>query len=169
MTPFTGVFCNVLAYPESSHDDLRLLEDFVTSLQPAVALSEGVEKFHQLCLIFVNVAKAFVQAKARQRQSQVSTNEHNSSLMGLQTSTDQFDELSAALCLFGPDFGFPQDLNVDGQVADDLGVTMGGMHSKPAIQPSLYDWQSGKVSLYGLLDQDLNDLTNAMTNQQPHF
>ncbi len=157
LTPFTGVVCNVIANPESSQEDLQLLEDFVASLQPAVPLSEGVEKFHQLCSIFVNVARAYVRAKARQRHANERTEDHNYS-QALQPAMGEFDDLSAALGFFGPDFTASQDLAMGSESGMDVSDGLNHGIADPALKPSLLDWQSGNVSLYGLLEQDLNDL-----------
>ncbi|KAJ9635110.1 hypothetical protein H2199_008596 [Coniosporium tulheliwenetii] len=157
LTPFTGVFCNVIANPESSQEDLQLLEDFVASLQPAVPLSEGVEKFHQLCSIFVNVARAYVRAKAQQRHANERSDDYNFS-QALQPAIGEFDELSAALGFFGPDFTASQDLTMGSEPGTDVSDGLNPSIAEPAIKPSLLDWQSGNVSLYGLLEQDLNDI-----------
>ena len=157
LTPFTGVFCNVIANPESSQEDLQLLEDFVASLQPAVPLSEGVEKFYQLCSIFVNVARAYVRAKTQQRHANERSDEYNFP-QALQPAIGEFDELSAALGFFGPDFTASQDLTMGSEPGTDVSDGLNPSIAEPAIKPSLLDWQSGNVSLYGMLEQDLNDI-----------
>lgn len=151
LTPFTGVFCNVIANPESSSEDLQLLKDFAASLQPAVALSEAIEKFHQLCSIFVSVAQAYVRAKVLDNGKDHTFSETWQPIMG------EFDELSATLGLFGSDF--TQDVNMSNVPA--VGAQDGSTprNFEPMSQPSLLDWQSGNVSLYGLLEQDLSDIT----------
>lgn len=159
LTPFTGVFCNIIAKPESSWDDLQLLEDFVASLQPAVPLSEGVEKFHQLCSIFVNVARAYVRAKAQQHRLSVASNDYQTS-QALQPAIGEFDELSAALGFFGSDFSASQDFSMGDTHVADMGEGLNVTAAEPAIKPSLLDWQSGNLSLYGLLEQDLNGIAN---------
>lgn len=162
LTPFTGVFCNVIANPESSTEDLHLLQDFVASLQPAVALSEAIEKFHQLCSIFVNVAQAYVRAKIQQRRA---TDNGSGSTFpnSLQPLIGEFDELGASLGLFGSEFSQNLDMsNASSAVMQD-GLDPSGF--EPAIQPSLLDWQSGNVSLYGLLEQDLHDFVGIGDNR----
>lgn len=67
LTPFVGVLYHVIANPLTSQEDLQLLGNFVASLRPAVELSEGVAKLHQLCSTFVEVTRAYVQAKERQQ------------------------------------------------------------------------------------------------------
>ncbi|KAL8783975.1 MAG: hypothetical protein Q9195_009230 [Heterodermia aff. obscurata] len=159
LTPFTGVFCNVITNPESSHEDLQLLEDFVASLQPAVPLSEGVEKFHQLCCIFVNVARAYVRAKTHQRHANArSSNDYNFP-QAPQPALGGFDELSAALGFFAPDFTASHDLTEGSERGTGVGDGLNNSSiTESAIMPSWLDWQSGNVSLYAMLEQDLHDI-----------
>lgn len=157
LTPFTGVFCNVIANPESSSEDMALLEDFLSSLQPAVALSEGVEKFHQLCSVFVNVARAYVRAKAQQRHAGENDTSYSFG-QDLQPVTGEFDGLSAAMGFYGSDF--------QGDTRDRSMVDQSTLHdSNDLLQPGLADWQSGNVSLYGLLEQDLGDIAHFGASQ----
>jgi hypothetical protein len=62
VTPFMGIFGQIVADPGTSENDLALLQDFAESLRPAAHLSEGISKFHQLCAVFVQIARAYLQA-----------------------------------------------------------------------------------------------------------
>lgn len=65
-TPFTVTFCNVIANPTSTRSDLRLLQDYVTTLKALSHLSEGVGKLYSLCDIFQKIADLYMQAKGQQ-------------------------------------------------------------------------------------------------------
>lgn len=63
-TPFTVVFCYIIANPTDSADDLRLLCDFVEGLRSSTHLSAGIAKLHHFCDMFRQVAELYVQSKA---------------------------------------------------------------------------------------------------------
>lgn len=128
ITTFTGVFYNVIANPSDSQDDIKLLEDFVTSLAPARKLSEPIEKFYQLASAFVKVAQAYIRAKTQQPS--------------MSNGSGQID----------PSAGM--DLN--GQYPAELGYKAAGQQQQ-IMDPfeSLQEWYCGNASLYTLLEQDL--------------
>ncbi|KAF5010795.1 hypothetical protein FDECE_3057 [Fusarium decemcellulare] len=147
LTPFTCVFCHVIANPHTSDDDLELLEDFVASVKPARRLSEGVEKFYQLCSVFLKVAQTYVRAKARHDAKASSP---SSGTLTLEPDMGAFDDYLSAL-------GFldPQAIQ-NGPMSE---YSTGNNPHQPLFGTgSLLDPYSGNVSLYNLLDQDIDDI-----------
>lgn len=157
LTPFTSVFCNIITHPEDSHSDLSLLEDFVSSLQSGRRLSQGIEKYFQLCSVFVQVAQAYVRAK----KTQLGLTGHNQTTLqetarDLQPAISEFDQHLSSLGFFGQQAG--------GAQVDACGLGGGGeeegfwgteqQQQALLVDPGLLDWYSGNVSLYGLLEQD---------------
>lgn len=64
------LFCHII---ESNDDsDLQRLENFVISLKPAAQRSEGVEKLHRLCQVFLKVAKLYVESGRKAREMDLS-------------------------------------------------------------------------------------------------
>jgi len=63
-TPFTVVFCYVIANPADSAADFRLLCDFVDGLRSSTHLSAGIAKLHHFCDMFRKVAELYVEKKA---------------------------------------------------------------------------------------------------------
>lgn len=168
LTPFTAIFCNTVANPESSQADLELLEDFVASLQPAAQLSEGIGRFHQLCSIFVKVAQAYVQAKARQQSASGDKHNTNSGVSPpvFGPAIVEFDEHLAALGCFGPQY-VTRDTGNNALSGDDLSGNTLDQQKQPLATPSLLDWYSGHMSLYGLLEQDLNEIAYEYVGEIP--
>ncbi|KAM0560097.1 hypothetical protein ACHAPJ_004057 [Fusarium lateritium] len=145
--------------PQESQQDLNLLEDFVSSIQPARRLSEGIERYYQLCAIFVQVAQAYVRAKTAQHDS------------GNKIGTDVFMPYNLQ-----PIIGeFDQHLSTLGFTSLEAGSNMSetfGDHTASKRfadidtdfhlfeMTNLLDRYSGNLSLQGLLEQDLLQLDN---------
>lgn len=130
-TPFFVLFCHVI--DTSSSDDLKRLNDFVASLQPACTHSESVEKLHQLCNMLYNVAVLYVETKSQQSEERGSIN-------------DEFDVYLSALGFSPTEYPIP-------------GVEAGGM-SQPTVQTvQLGNWFSGSQYMMGLLEEDLSRLS----------
>jgi len=108
---------------EHSQDDLRLLDDFVKSLQRASHISEGIDRFRHLCEIFYKIAESYTSAKSRE------------------AVMSEFDDYLSTL-------GFVPTFNNDGHV--DAG---------PGAASGFQDWYAGNVSLYGLVQEDLSNIT----------
>ncbi|KAL3297039.1 fungal specific transcription factor domain-containing protein [Colletotrichum asianum] len=130
-TPFFVLFCHVI--DTSSAEDLKRLNDFVASLRPACALSEPVEKLHQLCQMLYNVALLYVETKSQQSEERGPIN-------------DEFDVYLSAL-------GFPPtEFPIQG-------IETGGI-SQPTMQTTqLGNWFSGSQYMMGLLEEDLSQFT----------
>jgi hypothetical protein len=149
LTPFTTVFCNIVTYPETSHGDLRLLEDFVESLRPGVALSDGIRRFHRLCSLFTHLAQTYVQAKRRSHS--VSNGLGGADAGGAAIGIGEFNEHLAALGFLGLRNSLSDSVSEEPHEETAAG-------SRPFCSPGLLDFQSGPDALYDLLDQDLGQL-----------
>lgn len=166
LTPFTGLFYNIIHDPLHSQNDLALLEDFVTSLEPSSKLSEGVDKFHRLCAIYVRVAQAYVQVKSKQQNamnesgtafpfSAAGSHAHHP-----EKSPNQMDDLLSTQWL--SDFNASTGMFANDQTPSDILETESreyDMSSRPADWSVPPDWYMGNVSFYGLLEQDVSSLT----------
>ncbi|KAJ0166254.1 putative transcriptional regulatory protein PB24D3.01 [Colletotrichum tanaceti] len=127
-TPFFVLFCHVI--DTSSASDLKRLNEFVGSLRPACALSEPVERLHQLCSMLCNVATLYVEGKSQQAEERDPVN-------------DEFDVYLSAL-------GFPPT------ECPAQGMDTGEM-SQPTLQTAqLGNWFSGSQYMMGLLEEDLS-------------
>ncbi|KAJ3549170.1 hypothetical protein NM208_g641 [Fusarium decemcellulare] len=147
LTPFTCVFCHVIANPHTTSDDLELLEDFVASVKPARRLSEGVEKFYQLCSVFLKIAQTYVRAKARQDAKAPSP---SPGTLTLEPDLGAFDDYLSSLGFLAP------PAIQHGPMSE---YSTGNNPHQPLFGTnSLLDPYSGNISLYNLLDQDVNDI-----------
>ncbi len=158
-----SIFCHIVAHPHGSGPaDFELLNGFVASLQPAQRLSEGIERFHNLCSIFVKVAQAYLQAKMQhrgtlaagatdgtpataQRAADSISNHHQSGFKSLGTSSG--NEITPVSRLNFNEFSDTHHLETDQQYLD-------------LTDPQ--DWYSGNASLYNLLEHDLDDINEAV-------
>ncbi|KAL0937838.1 fungal specific transcription factor domain protein [Colletotrichum truncatum] len=127
-TPFFVLFCHVI--DTSSTEDLKRLNDFVTSLKPACALSEPVEKLHQLCQMLYNVAVLYVETKSQQSEERDPIN-------------DEFDVYLSAL-------GFPPT------EYPIQGIETSGLDQPNLQTTQLGNWFSGSQYMMGLLEEDLS-------------
>lgn len=120
-------------------------------------VSEGAEKFYQLCSVFWKVAEAYVHVKNRELRNL----QHESGTMALgpqselpQTMVGDFDEYLSALGLA------PQPYHMD---ADDMSSSEFPVQRE--MSTYLQDWYSGNASLYGLLEQDLSNISGFDVDQ----
>ncbi|KAL4888603.1 fungal-specific transcription factor domain protein [Aspergillus ambiguus] len=145
--PFIVLFCHVI---ESSSDtDLQRLEDFVASLQPNCVLSEAISKLHRLCQVLNNIAKLYLEAKAR------SLNQED------QTIGQEFDTYLSALGLApaASEYGDvrPPGAPATSAPAGSMDVMHGMETPVPYVAPStLRNWFSGNQHMMGLLEEDLS-------------
>ncbi|KAF4965820.1 hypothetical protein FSARC_6413 [Fusarium sarcochroum] len=160
LTPFTGIFCNIIVNPQESQQDINLLEDFVSSIQPARRLSEGIEKYYQLCAIFVQVAQAYVRAKTAQQDLGNKSGIDVFKTNNLQPIIGEFDHHLSTLGFNGPEAG----LNMHEPYGDDA-----ALKSFADTDPDFYlfgmtnllDRYPNDLSIQELLEQDLVQLDNA--------
>ena len=142
-TPFTVTFCHIIANPTNASDDLRLLADFVATLQSLSNLSEGVAKLCRLCDVFQKVADLYVQAKAQEATRM--TLQNNSAAPPSQPSMQPaINDIDGYLSTIG--FAPP--------VAENSASNATGTDQLDAAY--LNDWFYGNSSLMGLLEQDIN-------------
>lgn len=164
LTPFIGVFYNSIANYQTAQKDLQLLEDFVASLQPARRLSNGIEKYYQLCSTFLDVAKAYVWAKLNQQQFGSNNNmAPEVPAQALEPAIGEFDEYLTTLGLFSPP---TTTVEAEAALADGaassnyISVNNPNQQQQVSDTANLPDWYSGNMSLYGLLEQDFSGLND---------
>jgi hypothetical protein len=142
-TPFTVTFCHIIANPTHATDDLRLLADFVATLQSLSHFSEGVAKLYRLCDVFQKVADLYVQAKAQEATRMML--QDNSAAPPTQPSMQPaINDIDGYLSTIG--FAPPaatENIADNPTGSDQLDATY------------LNDWFCGNSSLMGLLEQDL--------------
>lgn len=142
-TPFTVVFSHIIAKYQESEQDLQLLQGFVSSLEHVAPLSEGVGRFHQLCLTFYQVAEAYISTEQRENDVQEAKEAGLSQQQGALIPTlEEIDECLAILDyaqtpLFETDYSNTNTTNIEGE---------------EQLSSSLYDWYSGNASLVGLME-----------------
>jgi hypothetical protein len=100
-TPFTVVFCYIIANPMDSAADLRLLCDFVDGLKASTHLSAGIAKLYHFCNLFWRVAELYVKKNAESPiQEGGQLPEGQSQLV--QQSNNEVDEYLSALGFLEP-------------------------------------------------------------------
>ncbi|KJZ74289.1 hypothetical protein HIM_06295 [Hirsutella minnesotensis 3608] len=132
--PFFVLFCYVIE--TSSADDLKLLQEFVDSLDACRDCSETIDKLYRLTNVMVDAAGLYVEAKARQQQDQTMAPigdefEMYLSQLGFMPTEDQ--AIANAPNTRGPPIA-------NGQVAQ------------------IADWFSGNRNMMGLLEEDLSQI-----------
>lgn len=146
LTPFTVLFCHIISRQTDCAEDLELLKRFIRSLQYSRNVSEGADKFYQLCSVFWKVAEAYIQVKDNEtRNMQLIGQESNASAQ--QPITDDFDEYLTALGLVPQPFYTSTTSLPESELPFDNDMST-----------YLQDWYSGNASLYGLLEQDLSNI-----------
>lgn len=158
LTPFTGVFYNIIANPETSQGDLELLQDYASSLKDASRLSETIDRFSHLCSVFVKVAQSYVRAKTQ----------CSDSISALPSDLGDFGEqlLALGLSRSQPPMAAPES-HLGRGTTDSSKSNMGvAQNAQLDFQGDLdlesfldWDWYSSNVSAYGIMDQD-SDILN---------
>ena len=138
LTPFTCIFYNILADPAcaSVHDDLALLEGFVAALELARKFSDGVDKFHNLCGAFVEVARMYLKVKSNLTSGNDSWGQHGKTTSAAEPPATEGSSDGAENGLMELSYGQNGGLDFN----------------------SLMEWCSQSSSMYGLLDQGLGEL-----------
>ncbi|KFA73291.1 hypothetical protein S40288_07245 [Stachybotrys chartarum IBT 40288] len=139
--PFFVLFCYVIE--TSSQDDLRILHDFVASLETARQESETVENLYRLCQVMHDVASLYVEAKAQQQQDQ--------------TMIPIGDEFEMYLSQLG--------VMPNGQQAVAPAGVLAADHLGPNLK--MTDWLAGSYNMIGLLEEDLSQMDGYRWMQQP--
>jgi hypothetical protein len=68
---FIVIFCNAIQNNDTS--DFSSLSNFVTSLESCRTISEGADKLYKMCLLFLQVAKLYIQFKTQNTSSEPRT------------------------------------------------------------------------------------------------
>lgn len=123
-------------------EDLQRLSQFTDSLQPVVEVSKATEKFYRVCRVLCNVARVYVETKAKQGgQASGVGNDIDMYLSQLGFIAQQFPQGQAANA--GADF-------------NDGGI--GGLPDfNQASQ--LGHWYSGNRHIMSLVEGDLTDFS----------
>ena len=112
-TSFIVLFRNVVT--ELNIDDLKLLEDFVASIEWLNDKNqrEPLQRFQQLCHAFYNLAKHFVAARLRvDHEHQVASNADPTLTVNAIQQTSNFDQTLSDV-VFPEDFQAWMDTNMD--------------------------------------------------------
>lgn len=134
--PFFVLFCYVIE--TSSLADLKVLQDFVDSLEGGRGLSEPIDKLYLLCKVMFDIAKLYVEAKTQQQQDE------NSIFIG-----DEFEMYLSQL-------GFIPN---EDQVMANASTNDAGVPAQGSGQVSqLADWFFGSRNMIGLLEEDLSQI-----------
>ncbi|KXX75460.1 Protein STB5 [Madurella mycetomatis] len=156
-TPVIVLFCHVVE--TSDRDDLRRLADFVDSLQPMRAESEGVEKLHRICHVLHDVASLCVRARA-QRQQDPQLQDHDITMVG-----NNIDMYLSRLG-FMPQYNQPMQPGATPAPfasGGDAGAGMPAAEFNANWQANqLGNWFSGNTHIMGLLEEDLSEFEPRM-------
>ena len=148
LTPFAPFFvllCYVIDTSEVS--DLKLLEDFVESLVPAIPWSESSQKLYRLGQVMCRIARYYVEAKQQQGANE-----------SMRPIGDEFE-------MYLGELGF---MSVD-QMAPplDASVEPSGHFDQqaPELGPAhLADWFSSNQNMLGLMEEDLQEIDSIPWN-----
>lgn len=154
LTPFTGVFYNIISNPETSQDDLELLQDYASSLKGAGRLSETIDRFSHLCSVFVKVAQSYVRAKTK-RSDSISAlpsdlGVFGEQLLALGLSRNQPPLMTSKPHVESGNENIPTDHNMHA-AQNSQGDFQGDLDLESFLD---WDWYSSNVSAYGIMDQD---------------
>lgn len=138
--PFIVLFTHVIQ--ASDKDDLRRLEEFVTSLQGSRTLSKAIDKLHRLCRIMCDVATLYVEAKEAEKQT---------TDMDMAPVGNDFNMYLSQLGFLPPP---PQSgLDPNAMATGELDSEMLNASYQAA---QLGDWFEGGRYMMGLLEEDLS-------------
>ncbi|KAK4496168.1 hypothetical protein PRZ48_012148 [Zasmidium cellare] len=157
LTPFTGVFYNIIANPESSQSDLELLQDYASCLKDARRLSEGIDRFYHLCSTFVEVAQSYVRAKTGRSDA----------VSALPSGLGDFGEQLLAL---GLSRNQPQHAGHGNDFSRSAMETerSAEIQNHTDLESFLdWDWYSSNISAYGLMDQDFDAMNGFSLDEWP--
>ncbi|KAK2601331.1 hypothetical protein N8I77_010786 [Diaporthe amygdali] len=183
--PFIVIFCHIIE--TSNMADLQRLRDFIASLQPTCAVSEGVDKLHRLFSVLQNVATLYVEAKTKANSSEPQDTD-------MAPIGNEFDVYLSALG-FMPVDGDLSAAQAQAQVhqaqvhqahaaaAAAAAAASGALPTSPVTAGSVFgaspvtnaaamnqtsqlgDWFSGNRYMMGLLEEDLSQFQpNSWTN-----
>ena len=165
------IFCNAILHSDPS--DLNSLADFVCSLESCRTISEGADKLYKMCHLFLQVARLYVEAKAKEAlTAAASSSQPNQDIpytqdggINLDTMT-QFDPYLSALGLMPngtwPMAGYPT-LNRGAGIgvesfppgSFDASTAPSGSGMGPGTASNVQDWFSGSRYLLNLMEDDI--------------
>lgn len=132
--PFFILFCYVIE--TSSLEDMKIIQDFVTSLEKIRDASEAVEKLYRLFQVMCDAAVLYVESRLQQQQ--------DDSMVPI---GDEFEMYLSQL-------GFmPGEDQTMTNTMDTAGPVQG---QGPGAQ--IADWFSGNRIMMGLLEEDLSQI-----------
>ncbi|KAG5766964.1 hypothetical protein H9Q72_004974 [Fusarium xylarioides] len=139
--PFFILFCYIIE--TLATEDLKLLQEFSTSIQGFDNASEATAKLVKLCRVISDVAALYVEAKSHQQ--------------------DAMEDIGGEFDTYLSQLGF---LPVADQTADaNVGVdNMSVLAEDPQVS-QVTDWMSGSRNWFGLLDYDVSQIGEH--DQQP--
>lgn len=150
----------------SDQDDLRRLGDFVESLQPMRAESEGVDKLHRICHVLHKVASLCVRARAQRQQDPAGLQDQDMTMVG-----NNIDMYLSQLG-FMPQYGghaVQAGAATPAQFGGNAAGGGGGAGGVPTEQfnanwqaNQLGNWFSGNTHILGLLEEDLSEFEPRM-------
>lgn len=140
--PFIVIFCHVIE--TSDKEDLRRLEEFVTSLQVSRAVSGAVDKLHRLCRIMCDVAALYVEAKEAENRAA----DANMTPLG-----NDFNMYLSQLGFMPP---AQPSFDAGGGGGGDAGDMDSDVLNASYQAAQLGDWFEGGRHMMGLLEEDLS-------------
>ena len=146
-TPFTVVFCYIIANPTDSAADLRLLCDFVEGLKASTHLSAGIAKLHHFCDRFRKVAELYVERKAENPTQQEGGQNPEDQSQLVQQSNSEVEEYLAAL-------GFLEPMQSDEAAGNDFAGMFGQDEQLHAAY--MRNWFHGNTALMGASEECLS-------------
>ena len=180
-TPFIVLFCNVILHCSPSDtnalSDLQALSDFVASIESCRTISEGADKLYKMCHLFLQVAKLYIEAKAKDSSAhQAPSSQPDSAQQGFyqpdgsvaseptfdSSTMTQFDPYLSALGLM-PNSAWPMaNFAQEGPVAAGLGGMTaqgqsfdGGFPAGLQSDNTVQNWFSGSRYLMNLMEDDI--------------
>ncbi|KAJ4401589.1 hypothetical protein N0V82_010858, partial [Gnomoniopsis sp. IMI 355080] len=163
--PFIVIFCHIIETSDVA--DLHRLRNFIDSLQPTCAVSEGIEKLHRLFSVLYNVAMLYVEAKSK------ASGPHSGQEMDMAPIGNEFDVYLSALGFMPvdepgggggagalppppPPLASPTGADGGGRFAASAMAVQQQQQQQQQQTNQLGDWFSGNRYMMGLLEEDLS-------------
>lgn len=160
--PFIVIFCHIIETSDVA--DLHRLRDFIASLEPTCAVSEGIDKLHRLFSVLHSVAMLYVEAKSKANSSEPQDtdmapigNEFDVYLSALGFMPVEGDSATMSAAAAGGALPTPPVTAGGGGRAFGSATTTTTANAVAMNQTSqLGDWFSGNRYMMGLLEEDLS-------------
>ena len=144
--PFFVIFCHVVE--TLSGDDLRILEEFVASIETLRDASETIEKLYRVFQVYRDVAVVYVEAKSQQQEDQT-----------MVPIGDEFDMYLSQLGFMpvdDPTMVQASQPSTNTGNNTSLNPMQGGGGGGGGQAAQMADWFSGSRNIFGLLEEDLS-------------